>query len=116
MKAIALLLAAFVLSGCGGTFEEARNARISLGTKAMERDPYHCQQVDNDHTLFVRAAWVDGSIAGATGAVAGALPGDVPKGWPIALGTTSAVAAAMAVYATTQANAAATQYVQECSQ
>lgn len=113
------MLASLALPACGGSFEEVRSANraaISLGATPAARDDVHCAKVDDDHRLYVKAAWVDGSAAGAAGAVAGGLPHDVPSGWRIGLGTASAAFAALAVYATTQANAAAQDWAKDCSQ
>ena len=115
MKLAALLFAALALAGCSASFEEARDARIMLGAaKTQERDPYHCKQLDDQRTLFTDAAWVDGSLAGASGAIAGALPSDTPNGWRIGLGASAAAFGAMAVYAVVRANDSGAQWVRDC--
>lgn len=113
-----ILLALCVsLVGCGGNFEEARDAHIHMTLGApVVRDNVHCNSLDSDHTLFVRAGWVEGSIAGATGVVAGALPSGVPDGWRIGLGTSAAVFAALTVKSIAQGNNAAQDWARDCSQ
>ena len=113
MRVLALV-AALGLCGCAGSFETARDARIHFGAAAPARDSVHCLQLDRRHDLLVTAAWVEGSLAGASGAVAGALHKDVDRGWPIGLGASAAGLAALAVYSTTAAASTATEWVAQC--
>lgn len=117
MRQVALLMACLALPGCGlaGSFEEARDARINLGA-AAPRDSQHCIGLDADHRFFTYAAWTDGSLAGASGAVAGAVAGHVEKGVTIGLGAASAGFAALAVYAVAREQSTATDWEKECSQ
>jgi len=103
-------------TACSASFEEARDARIMLHAAAAPRDAEHCKAVDSRHEFMVGAAWLDGSLAGATGAVAGGLSQtDVPKGWPLGLGIASVVFAGQVVYATVAADSAAKEYAAECA-
>lgn len=106
---------ALLLTGCGGKFEEARDARVMLGPQAPTRDSTHCQSLDDQHVLFTDFAWGEGSLAGASGAVAGALPSDTPKGWRIGLGAAAVGFAAATVYSVAHANDVANEWVRDCS-
>jgi hypothetical protein len=118
VKAALLLLLAFALPACSASFEEARDARIMMAASAPPpaRDAEHCRKIDARHELMVGAAWLDGSLAGASAAVGAGLSqvDDVPKGWPLGLGIGAAVMAGQAVYATVAASNAAAEYVRDC--
>jgi hypothetical protein len=118
---LAILFAALALTGCVGSFEEAHSAAVAehraaikLGAATPARDDAHCSSLDSQHAFFVDAAWVDGSLAGASGAVAGALPSDVPKGWRIGLAISSAVTAALTVASTKAAVDTANEWAHSC--
>lgn len=117
MRAL-LLLAAFALQACSASFEEARDARIMMasGAPAPARDAEHCKAIDSRHEFMTGAAWLDGSLSGASAAVGGGLSqvDDVPKGWPLGLGIAAGVMAGQAVYATVAASNAAAEYVRDC--
>lgn len=113
-----LLLAVSFVSGCAGSFEDARDARIMLHAAPAPRDAEHCKAIDDRHEFMVGAAWLDGSLAGATGALGAGLSqvDGMKPGWPIGLGIASVVFAGQVVYATVAADAAAKEWASQCAQ
>lgn len=110
---------AFALSGCAGSFEEARPPRSIPSNATVEQAAAivsvtaRCQQLDDDASRYSGAAKFWGALAGGSGI--STIPAD-DKGWRIGLATGAAVSAALAIAADALAHGSAVEYVKECSQ
>jgi len=100
----------FLLTGCGGHFEEARGPRsVTAGAPSPERFA-RCITLDDREAFYGGAAKGSAALAGASGLATVPTSDDRAK---LALGVSSAFLAAVAVTTGFIAESAATSYVSE---
>lgn len=103
------LFAALLLSGCAGSFEEARVAGqgIRLGT------PSECQAYDDGHRNWSAVEKAAGLLAGGSGLAS--IPLGDKEDLRIGLAAGAVGAASVSVFAAVQADGFAKDWARECS-
>jgi hypothetical protein len=109
-KAGTVAIVALLLSGCAGSFEEARIAGAGPHLKATPLSP-HCESLDATHRTWGGVAKFSGALAGVSGLAA--IPVD-EKDARIALASGAAAAGAIAVTSVFISEDAASSFVRDC--
>lgn len=104
------LALAFALSGCAGSFEEARAPHIKLGAPPLSE---RCQSLDSMHRTWGAGAKGSGFLAGMSGLAT--IP-DESKEARIGLAAGAVAMGAVAVTSVFVSEDAATSFVRECTQ
>lgn len=111
-----VLLAALspLLSGCAGTFEEARLAGApSAGAQVATVDVGYCRQLDSSRTTWGAVAKGSAALAGASGIAT--IPTDSDRG-RVALASATLAAGAVSVVAVYVSEAKGAAWVRDCGQ
>lgn len=116
-----LLALGLVLTGCTGSFEEARGVRsVTLGASSAPIDRDRCVRLDDERIEDSAKAKAFGGVAGAGAAGVGILElvrdEGAPKGVVIGVGTAVTVLGSLAGYFLVRAEGKSAAWVRECSQ
>ena len=111
---LVLLLGALTLSGCAGTFEEARLAGPAAAAPAVPSpsDVAYCRELDSSRTTWGAVAKGSAALAGASGLAT--LPVDSERG-RLALGGATLAVGAVSVVAVYVSEAQGAAWVRDCS-
>lgn len=107
------VLGALTLTGCAGTFEEARLAGAKAPTAATSpSDVSYCRELDSSRTTWGAVAKGSAALAGASGLAT--LPVDSERG-RLALGGATLAVGAVSVVAVYVSEAQGAAWVRDCS-
>jgi hypothetical protein len=107
-----ILVLVVLLSGCKGSFEEAKSPQLKAGyTPSSDR----CITLDDRAAFYGGTSKFAGALSGASGLATIAVPDDMKEA-RVGLAISSAAMAAVAVGAAFVSDQSSTSWARECSQ